>query len=138
VFYFSKTAFSFHFFALIFVQILLCFCIKVYLYHWSMLVFIKRVISKRFELCWKREKISCQKWYKKGACLDCGLELWCRFYSMLSSFLCSMTCLKWLRLLNEPLKKSCVVFIMWKHFIMVFSLMLYLGWLGACLQHVWL
>jgi hypothetical protein len=29
---------------------------------------------------------------------------------MLSSFCCSMTCLKWLRLLNEPLKKSCVVF----------------------------
>jgi hypothetical protein len=29
---------------------------------------------------------------------------------MLSGFFCSMTCLKWLRLLNEPLKKSCVVF----------------------------
>jgi hypothetical protein len=26
-----------------------------------------------------------------------------------------MTCLKLLRLLNDPLKKSCVVFIMWKH-----------------------
>jgi hypothetical protein len=35
-------------------------------------------------------------------------------------------------------KKSCVVFIIWKHFIVVSSLMLYLGWLGACLQHVWL
>jgi hypothetical protein len=30
-------------------------------------------------------------------------------------FCCSMTCLKWLRLLNEPLKKSCVILIMWKH-----------------------
>jgi hypothetical protein len=48
-----------------------------------------------------------------------------------------MTCLKWLRLLNEPLKKSCVVFIIWKH-LFGFSLMLYLGWLGACLQYVWL
>jgi hypothetical protein len=34
---------------------------------------------------------------------------------MLSDFCCSMTCLKWLRLLNEPLKKSCVILIMWKH-----------------------
>jgi hypothetical protein len=34
---------------------------------------------------------------------------------MISSFFCSMTCLKWLRLINAPLKKSCVVFIMWKH-----------------------
>jgi hypothetical protein len=34
---------------------------------------------------------------------------------MLSDFCCSMTCLKWLRLLNEPFKKSCVVFILWKH-----------------------
>jgi hypothetical protein len=30
-----------------------------------MLVFIKRVVLKRFEWCWKREKVSCKKWYKK-------------------------------------------------------------------------
>jgi hypothetical protein len=30
---------------------------------------------------------------------------WCHFDSMLSDFFYSMTCLKWLRLLNEPLKK---------------------------------
>jgi hypothetical protein len=47
------------FFALIFVQILLYLCIKVCLHLWSMLVFIKRVVSKRFEWCWKREKVSC-------------------------------------------------------------------------------
>jgi hypothetical protein len=40
---------------------------------------------------------------------------------MLSRFCCSMTCLKWLRLLNEPLKKLCVVFIIWEHVIVVFS-----------------
>jgi hypothetical protein len=40
---------------------------------------------------------------------------------MLSSFCCSMTCLKWLRLLNVPLKESCVVFIIWEHIIVVFS-----------------
>jgi hypothetical protein len=39
------------FFSLIFVQILFYLCIKVYLDHWSMLVFIKRVVSKRFEWC---------------------------------------------------------------------------------------
>jgi hypothetical protein len=32
-------------------------CIKVYLDHCSMLVFIKIVVSKRFEWCWKREKV---------------------------------------------------------------------------------
>jgi hypothetical protein len=37
-----------------------------------MLVFIKRVVSKRFEWCWKREKVSCKKVVQKGACLDCG------------------------------------------------------------------
>jgi hypothetical protein len=38
---------------------------QVYLDLWSMLVFIKKVVSKRFEWCWKREKVSCKKWYKK-------------------------------------------------------------------------
>jgi hypothetical protein len=40
---------------------------------------------------------------------------------MLSSFCCSMTCLKWLRFLNVPLKESCVVFIICEHIIVVFS-----------------
>jgi hypothetical protein len=40
---------------------------------------------------------------------------------MLSSFCCSMTCLKWLRLLNVSLKESCVVFIIWEYVIVVFS-----------------
>jgi hypothetical protein len=45
-----------------------------------MLVFIKRVVSKRFEWCWKRKKVSCKKVVQKGACLDCGLE---SFHAML-------------------------------------------------------
>jgi hypothetical protein len=48
--------------------------IKFYFDLWSMLVFIKRVVSKRFEWCWKREKNSCKKVVQKGACLDCGLD----------------------------------------------------------------
>jgi hypothetical protein len=40
---------------------------------------------------------------------------------MLSSFCCSMICLKWLRLLNVPLKESCVIFVIWEHIIVVFS-----------------
>jgi hypothetical protein len=44
---------------------LFCLYIKVYFYLWSILVFIKRVVLKRFEWCWKREKVSCKKWYKK-------------------------------------------------------------------------
>jgi hypothetical protein len=71
---FSAIAFSFCFFALIFIQILFYLCIKVYLYLWSILVFIKRVSSKRFEWCWKREKVSCKKVVQKGAYLDCGLD----------------------------------------------------------------
>jgi hypothetical protein len=49
VFSFSATAFSF--FSLIFVQILLYLCIKVYFDLWSIFVFIKRVVSKKFEWC---------------------------------------------------------------------------------------
>jgi hypothetical protein len=30
-----------------------------------MLVFIKKVVSKRFKWCWKREKVSCKKREKK-------------------------------------------------------------------------
>jgi hypothetical protein len=60
-------------FRLDFFQILLYLCIKVFFDLWSMLVFIKRVISKRFEWCWKREKFSCKKVVQKGACVDCGL-----------------------------------------------------------------
>jgi hypothetical protein len=39
------------FLSLILVQILLYLYIKMYLDHWSMLVFIKRVVLKRFEWC---------------------------------------------------------------------------------------
>jgi hypothetical protein len=47
---------------------------------------------------------------------------------MLSSFCCSMTCLKWLRVLNVPLKESCIVFIIiWEHIIVVFSIDALLG-----------
>jgi hypothetical protein len=46
---------------------------------------------------------------------------------MLSSFCCIMTCLKWLRLLNVPLKESCVVFVIWEHIIVVFSFDALLG-----------
>jgi hypothetical protein len=109
------------------------------------LVYVSFYQKSCLEKVWivlEKRKSFMQKVVQKGACLDCGLDFachaCCHFDSMLSSFCCSMTSLKWLRLLNVPLKKSCVVFIIWKHFIVVFSLMLYLGWLGACLQHVWL
>jgi hypothetical protein len=53
------------FFTLIFVQILFYLCIKVYFDLWSMLVFIKRVKLKRFEWCWKREKVLWKKVVQK-------------------------------------------------------------------------
>jgi hypothetical protein len=39
-----------------------------------MLIFIKRVVLKMFEWCWKREKVFMQKVVQKGACLDCSLD----------------------------------------------------------------
>jgi hypothetical protein len=82
VFSFFRTAFSFHFSPwFLFIS---CFIfIKVYLDLWSMWVFIKKVVSKRFEWCWKKEKISCKKVIQKGACLDYGLDF---FMSCLISF----------------------------------------------------
>jgi uncharacterized membrane protein len=71
------------FFTLICVQILLYLYIKVYFDLWSMLLFIKIVILKRFEWCWKREKVSCKKVVQKGACVDCGLGF---YMSCLMSF----------------------------------------------------
>jgi hypothetical protein len=38
-----------------------------------MLVFLKRVGLKKFEWCWKREKVLCKKVVQEGACVDCGL-----------------------------------------------------------------
>jgi hypothetical protein len=40
---------------------------------WSMLVFIKRVVYKKFEWCWKKEKALCKKVVQEGACVYCGL-----------------------------------------------------------------
>jgi hypothetical protein len=39
-----------------------------------MLVFIKELIQKGLNGVGKEKKNLCQKWYKKGACLDCGLD----------------------------------------------------------------
>jgi hypothetical protein len=38
-----------------------------------MLVFLKRVGLKKFEWCWKREKVLCKKVVQEGAYVDCGL-----------------------------------------------------------------
>jgi hypothetical protein len=61
------------FFALICVQILLYLCIKVYFDLWSMLVFIKRVVSKKVRMVLEKRKSFMQKSGTKGACVDCGL-----------------------------------------------------------------
>jgi hypothetical protein len=57
---------------------------------------------------------------------------------MLSSYCCSMNCLKWLRMLNVPLKESCFFLLYGSILLWYCPLMLYLGWLGACSHHVWL
>jgi hypothetical protein len=71
-------------FALICVQIFLYLFIKVYFCLWSLLVFIKRGVYKKFKWCWKREKALCKKKVvQEGACVDCGLGF---FMSCLMSF----------------------------------------------------
>jgi hypothetical protein len=105
-----------------------------------MLVFIKRVVSKRFEWCWKREKVSCKKVVQKEACLDCGLVF---FMPCLMSIVCLVIfAVAWLVSNNwdclMSLWKNHALFLLFGSINLVFSLMLYLGWLGACLQHVWL
>jgi hypothetical protein len=114
----------------------------VHLDHWSMLVFIKRVVSKRFEWCWKREKVSCKKSGIKRSLFRLRLRL---FHAMLDVIL--IVCLvffsiAWL-VSNDwdclmSLWKNHALFLLYGSIYLVFSLTLYLGWLGACLQHVWL
>jgi hypothetical protein len=70
-------------FALICIQTLSYLFIKVYFCLWSLLVFIKTGVYKKFEWCWKREKVSCKKVVQEGACVDCGLGF---FMSCLMSF----------------------------------------------------
>jgi hypothetical protein len=130
----------FVFSSLIFVQILLYLCIKVYLDLWSMLVFIKRVVSKRFEWCWKREK----SFHAKSGTKRSLFRLWLRLlHAMLDVVL--VVCLvffavAWL-VSNDwdclmSLWKNHALFLLYRSIYWVFSLMLYLGWLGACLQLV--
>jgi hypothetical protein len=56
---------------------------------------------------------------------------------MISSYCCSMNCLKWLRLLNVPFKESCIVFIMREHIIVAFSFDALFG-LTWCMLTPWL
>jgi hypothetical protein len=66
VFSFFATAFSFYFFALICVQILLYICIKVYFDLLSMLVFIKKsCFKKSLNGVGQEKKLYAKKWYKK-------------------------------------------------------------------------
>jgi hypothetical protein len=93
----------------------------VYFCIWSMLVFIKRVELKKFEWCWKREKVSCKKSGTKRSLFRLRLRL---FHVMLDVFL--IVCLvifavAWLvsndwDCLMSLWKKSCIIFIIWKHY----------------------
>jgi hypothetical protein len=102
-----------------------CLNLVIYLYQGVFLplvhvVFHQKSWVKKVWMVLEKRKSFMQKVVQKGACLDCGLDFFMSclmsFDSMLSDFCCSMNFLKWLRLLNEPLKKSCVVFIIWNHY----------------------
>jgi hypothetical protein len=101
-----------------------------------MLVFLKRVSSKRFEWCWKREKVSCKKSGTKRSLCRLRPRL---LHIVLDVFL--IVCLvifaeAWL-ISNDwdclmSLWKNHALFLLFGSIILVFSSMLYLGWLGAC------
>jgi hypothetical protein len=98
----------------------------VHLDHWSMLVFIlKELFQKGLNGVGKRKKF-----HDYSGTNGSLFRLWLRLLHVMLDiilivclvfFCCSMNCLKWLRLLNVPLKESCVVFIIWEHIIAVFS-----------------
>jgi hypothetical protein len=73
VFSFSRTIFSFRFLPWFMFRSCYIFLSRCIFCLWSILVFIKRVIYKKFEWCWKREKALCKKVVQKGACVHCGL-----------------------------------------------------------------
>jgi hypothetical protein len=82
VFSFSATTFGFHF------RLDLHSYLLIFIYQgvFGPLVYVgfpQRVVSKRFEWCWKREKALCKKVVQEGACVDCGLGF---FMSCLMSF----------------------------------------------------
>jgi hypothetical protein len=126
-------------FALICVQIFLYLFIKVYFCLWYLLVFIKRVSSKRFEWCWKREKALCKKVVQEAACVDCGLgfscHAWCHFDSMLSGFAVAwLVSNNWDCLMS--LWKNHALFLLYGSIYLVFSFDALFGLTWLMLTHV--
>jgi hypothetical protein len=101
----------------------------------------KSCLKKVWMVLEKKKKVSCKKWYKRSL-FRLRLRL---LYAMLDIFL--IVCLviffvAWL-VSNDwdclmSLWKNHALFLLYGSIYLVFSLMLYLGWLGACLQYVWL
>jgi hypothetical protein len=73
VFSFSATTFSFHFFPWFLFRSCFIFASRCILTSGPCCIHQKSCFKKRFEWCWKREKVPCKKVVQKGACLDCGL-----------------------------------------------------------------
>jgi hypothetical protein len=69
---FSRTTFGFRFRLDLRSDLLISFYQGVFCL-WSILVFIKKGVYKKFEWCWKREKALYKKVVQEGACVDCGL-----------------------------------------------------------------
>jgi hypothetical protein len=108
-----------------------------------MLFFIKRVVSKRFEWCWKRENVSCKKSGTKRSLFRLRLILFHAMFDVILIVCLVIFSVAWLvsndRDCFMSLWKNHVLFFYYVEAFIWFSpLMLYLGWLGACLQHVWL
>jgi hypothetical protein len=73
VFSFSATAFSFHFSPWFVFRSCYIFTSRCILTSGPCWFSSKELFLKRFEWCWKREKVSCKKVVQKGACVDYGL-----------------------------------------------------------------
>jgi hypothetical protein len=140
VFSFSATAFSFCFSPWFLFRPCFIFASRCILTSGPCWFSSKELFQKGSNCVGKEKKKLCQKWYKKGSLF----RLWFRLlHVVLDVFL--IVCLvvfavawlvsdDWDCLMS--LWKNHALFLLFGSINLVFSLMLYLGWLGACSQHV--
>jgi hypothetical protein len=123
-------------FALICVQIFLYLFIKVYFCLWSLLVFIKRGVFKKVQMVLEKRKSFMQKSGTRRSLFRLRIRLLHVMFDVILIVCLVIFVVAWLVSNNwdslMSLWKNHALFLLYGSIILVFSLMLYLGWLGAC------
>jgi hypothetical protein len=105
--------------------------------------FHQKSCFKKVWMCWKREKKFMPKVVQKGSLFRLRLRLLHAMLDVVLIVYLVVFAVAWL-VSNDwdclmSLWKNHALFLLYRSILLWFSpLMLYLGWLGACLQHVWL